>query len=38
MYQNQYAIVIEVTDTDVILDVNPSVFEFKIEIIQIKKA
>jgi FKBP-type peptidyl-prolyl cis-trans isomerase 2 len=38
MYQNQYAIVIEVTDTDVILDVNPSVFEFKIEIIQIKKS
>jgi hypothetical protein len=38
MYQGNYAIVIEVTDTEVILDVNPSVFEFKIEIVQIKKA
>lgn len=38
MYQGQYAIVIEVTDSEVILDVNPSVFEFKIEIVQIKKA
>jgi len=38
MYQGNYAIVIEVTDTEVILDVNPSVFEFKVEIVQIKKA
>ncbi|KYK31944.1 MAG: hypothetical protein AYK18_05625 [Theionarchaea archaeon DG-70] len=38
MYKGQYAIVIEVTDTEVILDVNPAVFEFKIEILQIKKA
>lgn len=38
VYQGQYAIVIEVTDTDVVLDVNPALFEFKIEIIQIKQA
>ncbi len=37
MHKGQYALVIEVTDTDVILDMNPSVFEFKIEIVQIKK-
>lgn len=38
MYQGQYAVVIEITDTDVVLDLNPAVFEFKVEIIQIKKA
>ncbi|MBU6996148.1 MAG: FKBP-type peptidyl-prolyl cis-trans isomerase [Theionarchaea archaeon] len=37
-YQGQYAVVMEVTDTDVVLDLNPAVFEFKVEIIQIKKA
>lgn len=37
-YQGQPAVVIEVTDTEVVLDVNPAVFEFKVEIIQIKKA
>lgn len=37
MYKGQFAIVIEVTDTEVILDVNPALFEFKVEIIQIKK-
>jgi FKBP-type peptidyl-prolyl cis-trans isomerase 2 len=38
IYQGQYAIVIEVTETEVVLDVNPTVFEFKVEILQIKKA
>lgn len=38
IYQGQPAVVIEVTDTEVVLDVNPAVFEFKVEIIQIKKA
>jgi FKBP-type peptidyl-prolyl cis-trans isomerase 2 len=37
IYQDQYAVVIEVTEDEVILDVNPTVYEFKIEIIQIKK-
>ena len=36
-YQGQRAIVIRFTDTEVILDVNPSVFEFVVEVIQIKK-
>ena len=36
-YQGQRAIVIRFTDTEVILDVNPSVFEFVVEIIQIRK-
>jgi FKBP-type peptidyl-prolyl cis-trans isomerase 2 len=36
-YQGQRAIVIQFTDTEVILDVNPSVFEFVVEVIQIKK-
>ncbi len=38
LYQGVLAIVIQVTDTDVVLDVNPAVFEFKIEIVEIKKA
>lgn len=38
LYQGQYAVVIGVTDTEVILDMNPAVFEFKIEVISIKKA
>lgn len=38
MYQGDFAIVMKVTDTEVTLDVNPAVFEFKVEIIQIKKA
>lgn len=38
IHEGQYAIVIEVTDTEVVLDMNPSIFEFKIEIIQIKQA
>ncbi|MBU7013688.1 MAG: FKBP-type peptidyl-prolyl cis-trans isomerase [Theionarchaea archaeon] len=37
-YQGQYAVVMEVTDTEVVLDLNPAIFEFKVEIIQIKKA
>ncbi|MBU7023306.1 MAG: FKBP-type peptidyl-prolyl cis-trans isomerase [Theionarchaea archaeon] len=37
-YQGQYAVVMEVTDTEVVLDVNPAVFEFKVEIIGLKKA
>lgn len=37
-YGGQYAIVIDVTDTAVVLDVNPAIFEFKIEIIEIRKA
>lgn len=38
VYKGEYALVIEVTETEVILDVNPALFEFKVEIIQIKKA
>lgn len=38
MYQGQPAVVIDVSDTEVALDVNPAVFEFKVEIIQIQKA
>lgn len=38
LYQGQYAVVMEVTDTEVVLDVNPAVFEFKVEIIELKKA
>lgn len=38
LYQGVLAIVMRVTDTDVVLDINPAVFEFKIEIVQIKKA
>jgi FKBP-type peptidyl-prolyl cis-trans isomerase 2 len=38
MYQGQTAVVIEVSDTEVVLDVTPAIFEFKVEIIQIKKA
>lgn len=36
-YQGDYAVVIEVTEDEVVLDVNPAVYEFKVEIIQIKK-
>lgn len=38
IYQGQTAVVIEVSDTEVVLDVTPAIFEFKVEIIQIKKA
>lgn len=38
MYKGEFAIVIEVTDTEVVLDVGPALFEFRIEIIQIKKS
>jgi FKBP-type peptidyl-prolyl cis-trans isomerase 2 len=38
VYQGQYAVVMEVTETDVVLDINPAIFEFKVEIIQIEKA
>jgi peptidylprolyl isomerase len=38
MYKGEYAIVIAVTETEVVLDVNPAVFEFKVEIIQIREA
>lgn len=38
LYGGVTAVVIEVTETDVVLDVNPAIFEFKVEILQIKKA
>ena len=37
MYKGEYAIVVEVTETEVILDMNPAIFEFKVEVIQIRK-